>query len=122
MLRCVQSDLHTLRIITPPLSPSGRAPLHPNNYLGVAYVLRGSRLGAPFLRRRVPKQYPTAYLDFMPELSWIQFLQQLDSSLDPPSARHDHEIVRGAKITFEIFIGVFNRVLFDRSSAYGMRG
>jgi heme oxygenase len=122
MLRCVQSDLHNLGIATPPLSPSGRAPLHPNNRLGVAYVLRGSRLGAPFLRRRVPRQYPTAYLDFMPELPWAQFLVQLESSSDPPRPRHDHEIVRGARITFEIFISVFNRVLFDRSSPYEMRG
>jgi heme oxygenase len=122
MLRCVQSDLNTLRIATPPLSPSGRAALHAYNRFGVAYVLRGSRLGAPFLRRRVPRQYPTAYLDFMPALSWTQFLVQLESSSDPRRAGHDHEIVRGARITFEIFISVFNRVLFDRSNPYGMRG
>jgi heme oxygenase (biliverdin-IX-beta and delta-forming) len=121
MLRCVQSDLHALRIGTPPRSPSGRAPLHPNNRLGVAYVLRGSRLGAPFLRRRVPRQYPTAYLDFVPELSWTQFLVQLESSSDPSRARHDHEVVRGARITFEIFISVFNRSLLDRSAPSGMR-
>jgi heme oxygenase (biliverdin-IX-beta and delta-forming) len=120
MLRCVQSDLHILRIATPPLSLSGRAPLHPGNHLGVAYVLRGSRLGAPFLRRQVPKQYPTAYLDFAPELPWTQFLLQLESPSDPSRARHDHEVVRGARIAFEIFISVFNRFL-DRSTPYGMR-
>jgi heme oxygenase len=122
MLRCVQSDLHTLRIALPPLSPSGRAPLHAHNRLGVAYVLRGSRLGAAFLRRRVPRQYPTAYLDFVPTLSWPQFLVQLETPSDPPRAGHEHEIVRGARITFEILISVFNRVLFDRSNPYGMRG
>jgi heme oxygenase len=122
MLRCVQSDLHALQIATPARSPSGRAPLHPYDRLGVAYVLRGSRLGAPFLRRRVPRQYPTAYLDFMPELSWTQFLVQLESSADPSRARHDHEIVRGARITFEIFISILNRALLDRSTAYGMGG
>jgi heme oxygenase len=122
MLRCVQSDLHTLRIATPPLSPSGRAALHAQNRLGVAYVLRGSRIAAPFLRRRVPRQYPAAYLDFMPALSWAQFLAQLEASPDPPRPGHDHEIIRGARITFEIFISVFNRVLFDRSNPYGMRG
>jgi heme oxygenase len=122
MLRCVQSDLHTLRIATPPLGTSGRAPLHAHNRLGVAYVVRGSRLVAPFLRRRVPRQYPTAYLDFMPALSWAQFLMQLETPSDPPRAGHDHEIIRGARITFEIFISVFNRVLFDRSNPYGLRG
>ena len=122
MLGCVQSDLHTLRIATPPLSPSGRPPLHAHNRLGVAYVLRGSRLGASFLRPRVPRQYPTAYLDFMPALSWAQFLGQLASSPDPAKAGHDYEIVRGARITFEIFISVFNRLLLEHSTAYGMRG
>jgi heme oxygenase (biliverdin-IX-beta and delta-forming) len=122
MLRCVQSDLHILRVATPPISPSGRAPLHAHNRLGVAYVLRGSRLGAPILRRRVPRQYPTAYLDFMPATTWAQFLVQLESTPDPPRAGHEYEIVRGARITFEIFISVFNQVLFDRSNPYGMRG
>jgi heme oxygenase len=122
MLRCVQSDLHALRIGTPPRSPSGRAPLHSNNGLGVAYVLRGSRLGAPFLRRRVPRPYPTAYLDFMPEVSWSQFLVQLESSSDPSRARRDHDIVCGARITFEIFISIFDRALLDRSTPYGMGG
>jgi heme oxygenase len=122
MLRCVQSDLHTLRIATPPLSPGGRAQLHAHNRLGVAYVLRGSRLVAPFLRRKVPRPYPTAYLDFMPALSWAQFLVQLEASSDLPKVGHDYEIIRGARITFEIFISVFNRVLFDRANPYGMGG
>jgi heme oxygenase (biliverdin-IX-beta and delta-forming) len=122
MLRCVQTDLHALRIGTPPPSPSGRAQLHHQNRLGVAYVIRGSRLGAPFLRRRIPREYPTAYLDFMPALSWAQFLAHLESSSEPREAGHDYEIVRGARITFEIFISVFNRAPFDRSYPYGMRG
>jgi heme oxygenase (biliverdin-IX-beta and delta-forming) len=122
MLRCVQSDLHSLRITAPPLSPGGRAALHADNRLGVAYVLRGSRLGASFLRRRVPRQYPTAYLDFMPTLSWHQFLAQLEASSDPARAGHDYEIARGARITFELFINIFNRAVSDRSIAYGMRG
>jgi heme oxygenase len=122
MLRCVQSDLHVLRIATPPLSPEGRAALHAQNRLGVAYVLRGSRLGAPFLRGRVPRQFPTAYLDFMPTLTWPQFLARLEGSADPRTPGHDHEIARGARITFEIFISVFNRLLSNRSTPYGMHG
>jgi heme oxygenase (biliverdin-IX-beta and delta-forming) len=122
MLRCVQSDLHSLQITTPPLSPGGRAPLHAHNRLGVAYVLRGSRLGASFLRRRVPEPYPTAYLDFTPALSWPQFLAQLAASSNPPRAEHDHDVARGARITFEIFVSIFNRALSNRSTPYGMRG
>jgi heme oxygenase (biliverdin-IX-beta and delta-forming) len=121
MLRCVQGDLRALRIATPASSPGIRAPLHPHGRLGVAYVLRGSRLGAQFLRRRVPRQYPAAYLDFMPALPWAEFLMQLESS-DAPGARHDHEIVRGARIAFETFIGVFNRAVLDRSTPYGTGG
>jgi heme oxygenase (biliverdin-IX-beta and delta-forming) len=111
MLRCVQSDLQTLRIATLPLPPTGHTSLHLSNRLGIAYVLRGSRLGAAFLRRAVPSQYPTAYLDFMPALSWAQFLVQLESSSHLPAANHDHDTIRGAQITFEIFVGLFNRAL-----------
>jgi heme oxygenase len=58
----------------------------------------------------------------MPALSWAQFLAHLESSSEPREAGHDYEIVRGARITFEIFISVFNRAPFDRSYPYGMRG
>jgi heme oxygenase len=109
MLRCVVSDLHALRIGSTPLHPMARAPLHANNRLGVAYVLRGSRLGAAILRRRVPSRYPTAYLDFTPALSWTQFLVQLESSSGPPSSNHDHDTIRGARIAFEILLSHFNR-------------
>jgi heme oxygenase len=122
MLRCVRSDLHHLRIATSECSPASRAPLRAHSRLGVAYVLRGSRLGAPFLRRRVPRQYPTAYLDFMPALPWAEFLAQLESSSHAQGAGHEHEIVRGARMAFEIFISVFNRAVLDRSSPYGMGG
>ena len=122
MLRCVQSDLHILQITTPPLSLGGRAALHAHNGLGVAYVLRGSRLGASFLRRKVPTPYPTAYLDFTPALSWPQFLAQLAASSNPPRAEHDHDVARGARITFEIFVSIFSRGLSHRSAPYGMHG
>jgi heme oxygenase len=122
MLRCVQSDLQTLRSTIPPYSPRVHGQLHPQSRIGVAYVLRGSRLGAPFLRRRVPKQYPTAYLDFMPALPWGEFLMRLESSSRAAGARPAHEIVQGASIAFEIFISVFNRAVLDRSTPYGMDG
>jgi heme oxygenase (biliverdin-IX-beta and delta-forming) len=112
MLRCVQADLRTLRIAAPPLYPTGRTSLHTGDGLGIAYVLRGSRLGAAFLRRRVPNHYPTAYLDFIPALSWTDFLVQLESSAKPPNSNHEHDTIRGARITFEIFVGLFNRATF----------
>lgn len=112
MLRCVQSDLDALRIATLPIHQIGHASPHPSNRLGIAYVLRGSRLGATFLRRRVPSKYPTAYLDFEPALSWTQFLVQLESSSQPSNSNHDHDTIRGARITFETFVSLFNRALF----------
>jgi heme oxygenase (biliverdin-IX-beta and delta-forming) len=112
MLRSVQADLRTLGITAPPLYPSGRTSLHAGDALGIAYVLRGSRLGAMPLRRRVPSRYPTAYLDFIPALSWTEFLVQLESSTDPANSNHEHDVIRGAKITFEIFVSLFNQALF----------
>jgi heme oxygenase (biliverdin-IX-beta and delta-forming) len=111
MIRCVLSDLHALRIATSPIHPMAHAPLNASNRLGVGYVLRGSRLGAMFLRRGVPNQFPTAYLDFVPALSWSQFLIQLESSSEPPIPNHDHDTIRGARISFEIFVSHFSRAV-----------
>jgi heme oxygenase len=112
MLRCVQADLHTLRISAAPLYPMGRQILHPSNRLGLAYVLRGSRLGSMFLRRKVARNLPTAYLDFTPSLTWTDFLAQLESSTKLPNSNHEHDTIRGARITFEIFVSLFNRAAF----------
>jgi heme oxygenase len=112
MLQRVRADLQTLRVTALPLHPMARQPLHASDRLGVAYVLRGSRLGAMPLRRRVPSRYPTAYLDFIPALSWTEFLVQLESSTDPANSNHEHDVIRGAKITFEIFVSLFNQALF----------
>jgi heme oxygenase len=111
MLRSVQADLQALRITTPPIDPIGRQSLHVSDRLGISYVLRGSRLGAVHLRRRVPSQYPTAYLDFIPATSWNQFLLDLESPTNSPHSNHDHDTIRGARITFEIFVGLFHRAL-----------
>src|SRR5271170_2273012 len=53
MLHCVQLDLRTLgrTVAAPPMPP--RAPAGPSKGLGIAYVVRGSRLGAAVLRRGV---------------------------------------------------------------------
>ena len=74
----------------------------PINGLGLAYVVRGARLGARILRQRVPAGFPAAYLDFAPSLSWPGFLQQLNGGSEGPPGRRD-DVVRGARDTFAVY-------------------
>lgn len=78
------------------------APGRSINGLGLAYVVRGARLGARILRQRVSAGFPTAYLDFAPSLSWPGFLRQLNNwSAGPPARAED--IFRGARDTFAVY-------------------
>jgi heme oxygenase len=70
--------------------------------LGVAYVIRGSRLGAAILRRRVPAGMPTSYLDFTPTLSWSDFLGQLESLAGDPAGTQ--AAIDAARSTFAAFV------------------
>jgi heme oxygenase len=47
--------------------------------LGISYVVRGSRLGAQFLRKRVCPAFPTSYLDCVTATAWPSFVLQLDA-------------------------------------------
>ncbi len=107
MLRCVQVDLGTLECATtlPPISP--RTPASLSKGLGIAYVVRGSRLGAAVLRCGVGGTFPTSYLDFVPALSWPKFLSELESIADDPSGRDD--AARAARSTFNIFASEFTQ-------------
>jgi heme oxygenase (biliverdin-IX-beta and delta-forming) len=108
MLRSLQADLETLGIpsTTMPIPASGRA--NPGSGLGIAYVIRGSRLGAAFLRRGVVGTLSTSYLDFVPALSWAEFLGQLESIADDPNGTD--EAIRAARCAFNAFATEFNRV------------
>jgi heme oxygenase len=103
MSRRLQNDLRVLgfpaanaRSMSPILFTEG-------NQLGIAYVIRGSRLGASVLRSRIPPQFSASYLDFVPTLSWIQFLTQLQSVSRADEAGATDAAIRGAKITFDLF-------------------
>lgn len=99
LLGSLAADLEILGV-TPLVGP---AKLHrPINGLGLAYVVRGARLGARLLRQRVPADLPAAFLDFTPSLSWPGFLRQLNSSSDG-SPRLTEGLVRGARETFEVY-------------------
>lgn len=108
MLGCVQADLMILGGMAnvPPLLTS--TPASPSTGLGIAYVVRGSRLGATVLRRGVGAHFPTSYLDFAPALSWAAFLLELESIADDPAGRQ--EATRGACGTFNKFASEFNRL------------
>jgi heme oxygenase len=103
MSRRLQNDLRVLGFPTANPQSISRAPLAEGDQLGIAYVIRGSRLGASVLRPRIPLQYPSSYLDFLPTLSWIQFLAQMQSVSKAAEAQTSNAAIRGAKITFELF-------------------
>lgn len=70
---------------------------------GIAYVIRGSRLGGAILRQRVPAAYPTSYLAYAPNITWPEFLKQFDHETQAISRQAQGQIVRGAKQAFEAF-------------------
>jgi heme oxygenase len=104
MSRRLQNDLRVLGFPTAnPPSMLRSPPLAEGHKLGIAYVIRGSRLGAVVLRPRIPPQFSASYLDFEPALSWVQFLAQLQSVSKSGEAGVGDAAIQGAKITFELF-------------------
>jgi heme oxygenase len=108
MLRCLQIDLEVLGCTTaaPPIAPREMA--SPAMGLGIAYVVRGSRLGAAVSRRGIFGDLPTLYLDFVPALSWTEFLIQLETIAGDPNATD--VAIRAARRAFSIFITEFTRL------------
>lgn len=117
MTQCLDDDLTIPGSPMPTLPMLPRTPLNIGNRLGAAYVIRGSRLGSAILRRRVPSQFPAAYLNFVPTLSWVQFLQELEQSvahsqLSPsPSA----DVIDGALLAFKVFADLSAHGFAERS-------
>jgi heme oxygenase len=107
MSRNLQNDLRVLGFATANPQSMSRAPLAEGTQMGIAYVIRGSRLGAGVLRPRIPSQFSASYFDFVPALSWIQFLAQLQSVSKAAEVQVSNEAIQGAKITF----GLFSRLL-----------
>jgi heme oxygenase len=108
MIRCLHTDLEILGAPRSALPISTCTPSSPSAGLGIAYVIRGSRLGAAVLRRGVAKTFSTSYLDFVPTLSWSEFLGQLEFAADDPNGAN--EAIFAACSTFNVFVAEFNRV------------
>jgi heme oxygenase len=107
MSRRLQNDLRVLGFPTANPQSMLCTPLAEGNNLGIAYVIRGSRLGSSVLRPRIPSQFSASYFDFEPTLSWVQFLAQLQSVSKSVEAEARDAAIQGAKITF----GLFSRLL-----------
>jgi hypothetical protein len=53
----------------------------------------------------------SSYLDFEPMLSWPQFLQQLDPPAEDTDRASSYEVIRGARLTFEVFASLLTQAL-----------
>ena len=105
LLSCLQSDLGYYgfgRMIA--LAPAEPEPLA--RQLGVSYVIRGSRLGAQVLIRRLAATAPRAYLGCRPTTSWPDFLLRLEafSLTQPPACAA--VVLEGARWAFSVFLRV----------------
>jgi len=107
LLDCVRRDLRTMGDTIAILPPCFRASTKAFTGLGIAYVIRGSRLGAAVLRRSIAGDAPTSYLDFVPGLSWPAFLAELECIANDPAGRA--EAARSARDTFDIFVDQFEQ-------------
>jgi heme oxygenase len=108
MLGFLQSDLATLGSAMRTDFIPACIPASLGAGLGVAYVVRGSRLGAAILRRNVPASMPTSYLDFEPTLPWRDFLNQLELLVGDPAGTQ--AAMLAARSTFAVFLAASNRV------------
>jgi heme oxygenase len=103
MSRSLQNDLRALGFRTANLQAMSFAPLASGGQLGIAYVIRGSRLGSKVLRPRIPSQFSASYFDFIPTLSWGGFLEQLQRASKEDEAETHHAAICGAKLAFDMF-------------------
>jgi heme oxygenase len=102
-LHCLVDDLRALGpLISPPVTPE-RQRADSLRQWGIAYVIRGSRLGGAVLRQRVPAAYPTTYLAYAPTIRWPEFLKQLEYETQVMNRQAHTQIIRGAKQAFETF-------------------
>ncbi|MGK2873536.1 MAG: biliverdin-producing heme oxygenase [Alphaproteobacteria bacterium] len=103
MARCARNDLAILGE-APTSLPAARIVRQPNLHgLGVAYVVRGSRLGARFIRAKIPDGFPASYLSFAPALSWSDFLKQLQAFSDRNCPLSDESVLKSATAAFAVF-------------------
>ena len=75
-----------------------------SSQVGIAYVIRGSRLGAAFLRRRVGPQFATEYLRCDVATAWPAFIDGLNSRDRSGDRLADDQVIAAARSAFQVFI------------------
>ena len=107
MLHCLDADLGTLGAPRNPMPVRTCRPASIVAGLGVAVCHPRLAVGSGRLRRRVAEALTTSYLDFVPALSWAEFLVQLDSTA--ADANGTDEAILAARSTFNEFAAEFRR-------------
>jgi heme oxygenase len=103
LLHCLVDDLQALGDLVTVPRAAQRQRAYSIRQWGVAYVIRGSRLGGAVLRQRVPSGYPASYLTYAPTLSWPEFLKRLEQETRATDRLAHTHMIRGAKQAFETF-------------------
>ena len=102
LIRCGRRDL----------GESGENPTPPEPCLqpwdtahawGIGYVIRGSRLGAEVLRRRVPSDFRASFLGYTMKLPWAHFVAQLDEFGAQTDAQSQQSLLAGARAAFAVY-------------------
>jgi heme oxygenase len=102
---CLNADLQAIGVtgsllpLPPPLPR-----MTPAGSIGLAYVIRGSRLGSKFLRHRIPADFASSFLDCPVTLAWPAFLRQLEEFSLAVEPQVQVEAIEGARKTFEFFL------------------
>jgi heme oxygenase len=102
MAHALRNDLEALGMTSAKQPAMARAAQTTGNRLGIAYVIRGSRLGSRIIRSRVSPEFAASYLDFIPAQSWTQFLRELAASPENEGCGPSR-VIGGARYTFELF-------------------
>jgi heme oxygenase len=100
MLRRLEADHAALGV---PVWEPSPADAPSANGMGIAYVVRGSRLGSRVLRKRVAAHFPATFLGQEPSLTWSGFLDQLDRCSRDTELAGQADVVSGARATFDLF-------------------
>jgi heme oxygenase len=106
---CLDADLSAIGIARSTCPVPALPPTAPLGQIGLAYVIRGSRLGSKFLRQRVPATFATSYFDCPVTLAWPAFLRQLDEVSPEAAPAAETEVIEGARLTFELFLQLIAR-------------
>jgi len=103
LMSCLESDLKFYGAAQPRTTVTVSAD-SPARQLGTSYVIRGSRLGAEVLARRVGADAPCTYLAYRLPMSWPDFVLSLEvfALSHPPECAQ--EVVAGARAAFAVFL------------------